>query len=108
VDHVAGQAAVSPAHIALEEAFDLEEVRGLEGVHIDWVLSVAEDLAAEAEKQAAKEVPCLVEVPEVQMVVFQVVSTYRSQLEEEAGRAVPGEEADVPAHFQDEGEGARE
>jgi hypothetical protein len=49
VDHAVGQEAVSPVHIAPGEVFDLEEVRGLEEVHIDWALSVAEDLAAEAE-----------------------------------------------------------
>jgi hypothetical protein len=42
------------------------------------------------------------------MVVFRVVDTYRSQLEEEAGHAALGEGADVPAHFRGEGEGARE
>jgi hypothetical protein len=88
------------------EAFDLEEVRGLEEVHIAQELAVEEDLVAEAETWAAKVVPCLEVVQEVQMGVFQEAGAHRNQLEEEVGHAELVEGADVPAHFRAEGEAA--
>jgi hypothetical protein len=49
VDHAAGREAAWPEHMVPGEAFDLEEVRGLEEVHIAQELAVEEDLVAEAE-----------------------------------------------------------